>query len=771
MRLSSTSSVKEALIMNVVAASGDRARRRCARARGALRFLMIGVTVLSTCRQAWAGGFFVPRNGSCEGRIGRAHVLFDATAGGALEVVEGEWPELRRLSRSVMAFRLREDGKEIEVSQALDRSPELIPLEEGNRRIGMRVKFKLYDPSNIYRGYGMTEVWGYPNGEFFVTSAASFEGMATYTESPDLKTVKLRQPTHGFASIPKSGEAKEAVTDAQLRISCGPKTTQLFMGSGPIAAGKAISLPLSDPSLAGRYTAFGDGGKPALGVYWRSGNVEYSDFVSRRQDGKQGAPTYYRWPSYLKQTFYGKSPDTVEIDRSSFCFRWTRAPGALPNPTFTVAYRLVVPESVDELKSLVAAEREPISIKVTGGVPHGNPNRSKLLGYNDQEGIYVVRKTADAMVVSLPADALKRTVRVKAVALLGNGAVVTRLDGKAVVPHLATDGGIADDPLAPIRTQPEGPANAAIVTVTLGDRPQELSFSEADGVQLAYQERDPWRNIACFTSKGGRRYSGFKFSLADGRLRDIRGYGQREWALKENQLAWFSWCGFTPEQVIDTLSEFEIVKNGPEEALFRYLSRNARDRAQSEYEVRVPAASSAMQINVTATFTVLESWPYPSAQFFDVFPFRGVEPEEWWYDEVLFMAPDGRVKWMRTREWTFHGDKALDSFAGSGFLALYSADRGNMLMLTKDFKPVMPASYIICGNYIDFHMALRFGSRKKPQPPRKGFRAQMSYDLAIWGDGKTSREQLIEIGKKSIRAGRLVLPVRAADAAKEAGRE
>jgi hypothetical protein len=33
----------------------------------------------------------------------------------------------------------------------------------------------------------------------------------------------------------------------------------------------------------------------------------------------------------------------------------------------------------------------------------------------------------------------------------------------------------------------------------------------------------------------------------------------------------------------------------------------------------------------------------------------------------------------------------------------------------------------------------------------------MEYDLAVWGDARTTREQLIEIGRKSIKAGRLVL--------------
>ncbi|NQU11166.1 hypothetical protein HQ590_10275, partial [bacterium] len=44
-----------------------------------------------------AGGFFVPRNGGYEGRIGQAHFFIDASAGGSFQIVSGEWPELERL--------------------------------------------------------------------------------------------------------------------------------------------------------------------------------------------------------------------------------------------------------------------------------------------------------------------------------------------------------------------------------------------------------------------------------------------------------------------------------------------------------------------------------------------------------------------------------------------------------------------------------------------------------------------------------------------------
>jgi hypothetical protein len=427
---------------------------------------------------------------------------------------------------------------------------------------------------------------------------------------------------------------------------------------------------------------------------------------------------------------------------------------ASATPTFAAFFRLATPPDVETLKGFADAERTPVNLTVEGGVVHGAPG-----GYNDQDGSYEVRKTGNPMKVALPADDAGRTVRVKAIALGGHGAVVATLDGKPLVPHLASEGGIADDPLAPIREQPEGPADMALVTVKLGGEPLTLTFSEEPGVQLAYQTRDTWRSITCFTTRGGGRWPGFRLSLVDGRARNMRAYGRREWALTENLVHWFSYCGFTPVDMINQLVDFEVLKNGPDEAVFRYVSTNATGGAQSEFVVRVPADSPAMQVNVTATFTVLEAWPYESCQFFDVFPFRGVWPQDWWYDEVLWLAPDGRVKWLRTVEATYGGDEKLQEITGGGFFALYRSDRGNMLMLTKNFEPLLPTSYVICGNYIDYHMEVKFlGDDGKAAAPKKGFRGTAQYDLALWGDKSVTREKLIEIGKESIAAGKLVLP-------------
>jgi len=653
--------------------------------------------------------------------------------------------------RATFMVRIKGADRPVPVYLAFDHAPEFISLEEGSQRLGLRVKFQLYDSAQNYHGHGSSETWLYPNGEVFVTFAASFE----------------------------DASSREAVTDARLSLFV-PQYTAATVAAPESKAVRLDTLkaplvvPFTDPALPGHQVTLSSGALPELALYWRSGGMEFSNYIYREQ---KNAPTYYRWPSYLTQAHMGGIlPKAVQLIGSgtpadgsvvrpvteatpAVEFVWTPE-GAEPlksaTPTFFVLFRLASGRAAEMATQLVQADREPIKLAAQGGVIHGN-----LDGYNDQEGAYEVRKTANPLSITLPADPLHRRVTIKAIGLSGHGAVVTKLDGKPIVPQLIAEGGIADDPLAPIREQPEGPADMAVVTAMLTDKPQTLTVSEEDGVQFAYQTRDPWRNVACFSTKGGGRYAGLKFSLVDGRIRNMRAYGQREWALTENLMHWFSYCGFTPEQMLNQLADFQILKNGPDEAIFRYVSTNANARAQSEYLVRVPASSPAMQINVRATFSVLQSWPYDSSQFFDVFPFRGVWPQDWWYDEVLWLAPDGRTKWMRTVERTYEGDQDLAEITGGGFFALAHSDRGNMVMLTKNFKPVLPTSYVICGNYIDYHMELKFkGPDGKVAPPSKGFTAGVEYDLALWGDAKTSRDDLLKLGKESIAAGRLALPAR-----------
>ncbi len=78
-------------------------------------------------------------------------------------------------------------------------------------------------------------------------------------------------------------------------------------------------------------------------------------------------------------------------------------------------------------------------------------------------------------------------------------------------------------------------------------------------------------------------------------------------------------------------------------------------------------------------------------------------------------------------------------------------------MLAKSFSPALPSDYVICGNYIDLHSSIIFDNLiEQPFMLKKGYQASIEYELAIWGDEKLTHDQIIDIGKKSIKAGTLV---------------
>lgn len=688
--------------------------------------------------QPISGGVFIPRNQGYEGRIGRSHVIFDNSSGGVMRIVYNEWPNLKTAAKIDMVFTVQAPGanNEIEVRQSFDKNPQILFLEEGNDRIGLRVLFKLYSVDHGYYGHGMTETWLYPNGEMFITEAALFENPAL----------------------------QKAVTRARLDIHIPEE-----LRNGDLAD----DILMNDARTPGRHiflTKASTGIPDRLSLYWRTGRMELDTYIFRSSFGMDNSPTYFRWPDYVRQA-YGTDPiqpstkaaylEKLIPSGEGVQLSWPtdlNDPG--PTTLFRGFFRLGMTADSIVATSFVEAERNPVKLIVSGGLPQGfvpgRDNESEKRGYNDQEGCYEVRKLGpDPMVITLPADPLARLIRIKAISLSGHGAVTMDLDGKSITPQLSSDGGIADDPLAPIRESPEGPANAAMITVRLSGKPQILTVREVNGIQLTYQSRDPRRNFQIFSTKTGPRWSGLSFSLLDGHGRNMRAYGKQNWALTDNLLHWFAWMGYTPEQMLDQLRDFVVVKNGPDEIIFRYTSNNTNDGAQSEFLVSVRADAPAMQINVGATFTVLEQWPYQSVQFFDAFPFRGVEPKDWWYDNVLHMSSEGKWQTYKTVNRTTSGNLDIEKMVGNTFIGLYSSDRGNVLMLVKNPKPQLTTMHAICTNYIDLHMNVLFDSSKKIE---KGYQLKVDYELAIWGNKTLTERQLIEVGKKSIKAGTLAIP-------------
>ncbi|MEO5995792.1 MAG: hypothetical protein ABIQ00_03800, partial [Chitinophagaceae bacterium] len=541
--------------------------------------------------QSVTGGVFIPRNGTIEGQIGLSHVMFDKNSGGRMSVVTGNWPSLETVAKLETVFKVLDNNKNtIDVRQSFDRDPRILFLEEGNDRTGLRVLYKLYDSANTYYGHAMTETWFYPDGQMFVTQAAMFE----------------------------NEEAYSTVIGARININIPKK---LMTNTSQ----KKVDAKMSDMDVPGRFlflTPAGSG-KPGLTLYWRTGRMEHDTYIYRSSFDEKGAPTYFRWPDYLRQAYTNLTAPhyTKNVNRIA----WPARGGAgiekivsdtggmqlvwpinskLQNPTasFNSVFRLAMVSDSDKIKSFVEAESAPLKMTVVGGKIHGNEKVELDKGYNDQEGCYEVRKNgSEPLTITFPGNKAANSIRVKIIALSENGAVKTTLDGKSIVPQLTSDGGIADDPLAPINEQPEAPANAAMVTVKLTDKSQMLTVEENDGIQLVYQSRDTRRNFAIYSSKSDPKWSSLKFSLVDGHASNMRAYGKKEWAFTENLIHWFAWMGYTPEQMLDQLRDFKIIKNGPDEIVFKYTSNNFNDGARSESIIRIDANSPAMQINVATT--------------------------------------------------------------------------------------------------------------------------------------------------------------------------
>ena len=442
------------------------------------------------------GGVFIPRNGGVEGRIGQSHVFFNEDSGGVMSVVSDNWPSFEFAATMDMTFELKTKGSStpVVVKQSADKNPKLFFLEEGSERIGMRVLFNLYDSDQIFHGHGMTETWLYPDGQMFITAATMFENTAAH-ESVSMARVDLRLSENQHLTL--------------------PELVDLTQPNGEVM--------LVEPGV--------DDKKPGLALYWHTGKTAHNTYIFRSSFGLKGAPSYFRWPDYVRQAYTQRTmPDYINMEgervswppgRGAFLtelfpnksgaeLRWPIEENAKnPTASFNAFFRLATVENAAEVKSFVACEAESIVLEVTGGVIHGGKD-----GYNDMEGCYEIRKTGEEpTTITLPSDPLARIVRLKIIGLTGHGAVSCKLDGLPLNPQLTTDGGIADDPLAPIRDQPEGPANAAMVSIQLHDQPQRLMIEEQDGIQLVYQSRDTRRNFMIFSTKTGPALVGLKIFI------------------------------------------------------------------------------------------------------------------------------------------------------------------------------------------------------------------------------------------------------------------
>lgn len=714
--------------------------------------LIWGITYAAAQNIRNEGGFFIPRNGFYEGKIGLSHTLINKNAGGTLNIIRGDWPSFATVGKLGTIFKvLNKSSRVITVKQVFDNDPKILFLEEGSERMGIRVLYKLFDSANIYYGHGMSETWLYPDGQIFVTQAAMFENETVY----------------------------ETVVDARIGIDIASDQRINASENLPDVDIKDKSIPERFIFLTSDKTS-----DSRLGLYWRTGRMEHDTYITRRSFGIEGAPNYFQWPDYFRQAYTqltnpgyvkesgktkwppgrGAYPESISYNKNGVELVWpVKSELMSPSASFNGIFRLAMVQNTNKIKSFVDNERLPVNLNVQGGTIHGNLNADLDKGYNDLEGCYEIRKIgSEPLIVKLPKSAQPADIRIKVIGLTSYGAVKATLNNKPVTPQLVSDGGIADDPLAPISEEPEGPAQMAVFAVRLGSEEQSLKFQEVPGIQLAYQSRDSRRNLAVYSTKSGSRWSSMKFSLFNGHATNMRGHGKKDWAFTENLIHWFSWMGYTPEQMLDQLRSFKILKNGPDEIVFRYVSNNYNDGASSESTIRINFNSPVMLLKVSTTFTVLnDHWPYNSVQFFDGFPFRGVDPHDWWFQHVSYMNQDGKWSTYNNLSQKTEGDPDASKGLGTHFTAMYSSERGNVFILTKNYFQTndLFVHNEICTNYVDLHMNVKnIINDDNSFIMSKGFNCSVEYEMAIGGDEKITEAEVKKIAAKSIQNGRLVFP-------------
>jgi len=108
----------------------------------------MAIATAAVWAHATESGLFTNRNGGLEGRLGLAHVFVDTARGGELALVTGTWPNLQRLVHTGVVATVRRGDDPCAVRQAFDHSPVVEVLEEGAHRLGIRMRYSLYDAAN-----------------------------------------------------------------------------------------------------------------------------------------------------------------------------------------------------------------------------------------------------------------------------------------------------------------------------------------------------------------------------------------------------------------------------------------------------------------------------------------------------------------------------------------------------------------------------------------------------------------------------------------------
>jgi hypothetical protein len=397
---------------------------------------------------------------------------------------------------------------------------------------------------------------------------------------------------------------------------------------------------------------------------------------------------------------------------------------------------------------------------VTGGI---------FRNYADEDGACEVGQGDPTRVtVAFPADPLERPVRVRLFRRKTDprhrGAVRVRVNGEPVRAGLTSEGQLTDDICVPMEMSHRNDSvDDVIVPARLrASAPTVVEIEKTPGIQAVYQSESAGldllrragnrRDLAVWSSRNPERPA-FELDLFSLAVHRPTNHGAVDPALWEVPAAWFKSCGVSKHQYCCYMKDFSIERNGPDEVRIRFRGTNPSGRAASETWIRMPFDASRWRMEVRMRMEILDQWDYPNVEFSDIFPYPSRLPETWFHDGVLFVQRD-RTSLVYTRRPDRSHHDPRESRDDRLFYGLYGSDRGNVLTLIRNATADgTPLHYSVCGNYIDVHVNLE--PRKVPVP--RGTVFEVSFVSELYGDARTTVDEIKRIGLRSLEAGDIAI--------------
>ena len=695
------------------------------------------------CRNHWTANFETNHHA----------ISFDKFKGGVVKIGKnGENPYSGLESTSFMIssrvrlIRAEENlsnahRKSVLIRQENDQGPKFHFLEEGPIRMGMRVAFDLIDDAGNYYGDGRQDIWFYPNGDLYCTFNLQIADINGYQTLQDAYVETITDKETNFNSL--------TIDDEDLQN----------FGS--------LRRPIKNDSRS--QTILFHGQEENVGIFWATQSPSCNKPISDHGD----IPPFYasRWPTGMQQWARGgmgwdchgesaKIEASVDPEgiRARLCWLSdaNMTEKEIEKCTFTGNFAIVKTTNLKKLKARINSFRQPIVPTAIGGY---------FRGFAEENGQYEIGQVDPTKTeIIFPPDDYKRSVNVRLYRRKTDprhrGGIVVTVNGENKSSQLISEGELTDDICVPIEMSHRNDSvDDVLLTTTLDSKKEtRIEITKIPGIQAVYQSEITGldlkrragnkRDLAVWTSHNYDKplLELDLFSCAIHRLTHYEGIEPVLW---EMPLTFFSSCGISKNQYCNDLCSWSIEDNGPENLSIYLNAFNTNRSAQSETWLQIPYHSPRPRIEVAMKFTTLKCWNDSNVEFSDIFPYPSRLPETWHHEAVLFVEPDGSFI-----KYNHRPDLSGGTAAGSPdklFYALYGSTRGNILTLIENPRPNQSMHYSVCGNYIDIHV--NFQIKQPPIPADTTF--EVNYTCEIFGDEKTSVDELKMIGQNAVASGKL----------------